>query len=152
MAGSQTYRPPLSACYCGAIIGGILHKTDRNKSKERQTWSMTVKIHALLITSGLLFAITGAAMADDHLFNAGVANDEGQNNHAPHLTGLFSGSTASTHSHATTTNPAGHSGDLANGQGSPFAGEERGTPSSAVHSEKTGPRGNAQHPDIISRS
>ena len=100
-------------------------------------------MNALLITSGLLFAITGAAMADDHLFNAGVDNDVGPKNHASHPTGLFSGSTASTRSHATTTNPAGHSGDLANGQGSPFAGEERGTPSSAVHSTKTGPNGNA---------
>jgi len=37
-----------------------------------------MKKHALLITSGLLLAITGAAMADDHLFNAGVENDIGQ--------------------------------------------------------------------------
>jgi len=102
-----------------------------------------MKKHALLITSGLLLAITGAAMADDHLFNAGVENDIGQKNNAPHLTGHFEGSTASFHSHATVTNKAGHSGDLANGQGSPFAGEHLGTPSSAVHSDKTGPRGNA---------
>jgi hypothetical protein len=105
-----------------------------------------MKIHALLITSGLLFAITGAATADDHLFNAGIANDEGQNNSAPHPTGLFAGSQASTHTHAATTNPAGHSGDLAPGRGSPFTGEERGTPSSEVgaeHSPHTGPSGNA---------
>ena len=72
-----------------------------------------MKKHALLITSGLLLAITGAAMADDHLFNAGVENDIGQKNNAPHLTGHFEGSTASFHSHATVTNKAGHSGDLA---------------------------------------
>jgi hypothetical protein len=106
-----------------------------------------MKLHALLITSGLLVAITGAATADDHLFNAGVANDEGPTNSAPHPTGLFDGSTASTHSQATTENPAGHSGDLAPGQGSPFTGEETKTPATdtdaANDHANAGPNGRA---------
>jgi len=55
-------------------------------------------------------AIAGTASADDHLFNA--------TNHGLSPTGQ-----------PFTTNPAGHSGDLAPGQGSPFSGEETKTPS-----------------------
>jgi hypothetical protein len=100
-------------------------------------------MHALLITGGLLFAITGAAMADDHLFNAGVDNPGPAKNNAGHPTGHFEGSTASLVSHATTTNKAGNGGDLANGQGSPFAGADRGTPSNDIGNGNPGPNGRA---------
>ena len=56
-----------------------------------------------------LTAVAGPARADDHLFNAlqhGLSPD-GQPFHE---------------------NKAGHSGDLAPGQGSPFTGEDRVTP------------------------
>ena len=58
----------------------------------------------------VLFAVLGgAALADDHLFQAtqhGLKPD----------------------SQPFSTNPAGHSGDLAPGQGSPFAGADQQTP------------------------
>jgi hypothetical protein len=68
-----------------------------------------------LTVSALLILPTGMAQADDHLFQA-------------QQRGLRSGSQASTVSHAFTTNRAGHSGDLAPGQGSPFTGRDRQTP------------------------
>jgi hypothetical protein len=42
-----------------------------------------MKMHALLITSGLLFVITGAAKADDHLFQA--TNNTHTHTHRPAL-------------------------------------------------------------------
>ncbi|TRC95520.1 hypothetical protein FJV76_01825 [Mesorhizobium sp. WSM4303] len=70
-----------------------------------------MKKHALILaaTGISLMAFTGLARADDHLVNAldhGLSPD----------------------SRAFTTNKAGHSGDLAPGQGSPFAGEDTRTP------------------------
>ena len=65
-------------------------------------------INVSLVTA-MLVALTGAASADDHLFEAqqhGLTSD----------------------SHAFQTNKAGHSGELAPGQGSPFTGEETKTP------------------------
>jgi hypothetical protein len=45
--------------------------TNRNHTEEGiRQGVLPMKMHALLITSGLLFAITGAAKADDHLFEA----------------------------------------------------------------------------------
>lgn len=65
----------------------------------------------LLILTGLsLAALTSAAIADDHLYEA-----------------LQHGLKAD--SQPFQTNPAGHSGDLAPGQGSPFAGGDTQTPS-----------------------
>jgi hypothetical protein len=72
-----------------------------------------------LIAAVSLIALQGIANADDHLFNA-------------QQHGLAPGGKAITQSRAFTTNRAGHSGDLAPGQGSPFRGEERQTPASAV--------------------
>lgn len=69
----------------------------------------------LIIASAAVLALGGLAQADDHLFNA-------------QQHGLSSGSQASSNTQAFTTNPAGHSGDLAPGQGSPFTGEETKTP------------------------
>ncbi|QND65484.1 hypothetical protein HB777_17320 [Mesorhizobium loti] len=71
-----------------------------------------MKTHApILAATGVSFlALTGLATADDHLFNA-----------------LQHG--LSTDGHPFTTNKAGHSGDLAPGQGSPFAGADTQTPS-----------------------
>ena len=74
-----------------------------------------MNIHRPLIFSASLIACVTVANADDHLFNA-------------QQHGLGSGSQASTHTHAFTENKAGHGGDLAPGQGSPFAGEETKTP------------------------
>jgi hypothetical protein len=68
------------------------------------------KTPILIIAGAALVAFAGVARADDHLFNA-----------TQH--GLKEGS------QPFQTNPAGHSGDLAPGQGSPFAGEETKTPS-----------------------
>jgi hypothetical protein len=70
-----------------------------------------MKKHALiLVATGVsLVAFAGFARADDHLFNAtqhGLSLD----------------------SQPFQTNKAGHSGDLAPGQGSPFVGEETKTP------------------------
>jgi hypothetical protein len=67
-----------------------------------------MKMHALLITSGLLFALTGAAKADDHLFQAT------NNIHTQH--GLTEDSTGFIH------------GDPAPGQGSPFTGLDQKIP------------------------
>ena len=82
-----------------------------------------MKLHAPLTASFIaavsLFAVHGVANADDHLFTA-------------QQHGLAPGGRAIAHSNAFTTNRAGHSGDLAPGQGSPFRGEERQTPASAV--------------------
>ncbi|MBZ9884269.1 hypothetical protein LB535_18115 [Mesorhizobium sp. CA10] len=64
----------------------------------------------LAAASASLIAFAGVARADDHLFNAeqhGLSPD----------------------SQPFQTNKAGHSGDLAPGQGSPFTGEETKTPS-----------------------
>ncbi|TIT20347.1 MAG: hypothetical protein E5W81_08225 [Mesorhizobium sp.] len=71
-----------------------------------------MKTHALILaaTGASLLAFTGLAKADDHLFDAlqhGLSPD----------------------SQPFQTNKAGHSGDLAPGQGSPFTGEETKTPS-----------------------
>ena len=70
-----------------------------------------MKKHALILaaTGVSLIAFAGLARADDHLFNAtqhGLSPD-GQ---------------------PFQTNKAGHGGDFAPGQGSPFAGEETKTP------------------------
>ncbi|TIP00496.1 MAG: hypothetical protein E5X76_02920 [Mesorhizobium sp.] len=70
-----------------------------------------MKKHMLIlaVTSVSLIAFAGFARADDHLFNAtqhGLSPD----------------------SQPFQTNKAGHSGDLAPGQGSPFTGEETKTP------------------------
>ncbi|ESY63313.1 hypothetical protein LB577_00215 [Mesorhizobium sp. B283B1A] len=70
-----------------------------------------MKTHALILaaTGASLFALTGIAKADDHLVNA-----------------LQHGLSAD--GHPFQTNKAGHSGDLAPGQGSPFAGADTQTP------------------------
>jgi hypothetical protein len=63
----------------------------------------------LIVTGATLIALAGLARADDHLFNAtlhGLKPD----------------------SQPFQTNKAGHSGDLAPGQGSPFTGEDTRTP------------------------
>ncbi|MGX5850008.1 hypothetical protein ACWGTO_23300 [Mesorhizobium sp. PL10] len=70
-----------------------------------------MKMHMfILAATGIsLMALNGLAWADDHLVNAldhGLSPD----------------------SHAFTINKAGHGGDLAPGQGSPFAGEDTRTP------------------------
>ena len=69
-----------------------------------------MRTRIIVIAGATLIALAGIARADDHLFNAtqhGLSPD-GQ---------------------PFQTNKAGHSGDLAPGQGSPFAGEETKTPS-----------------------
>jgi hypothetical protein len=68
-----------------------------------------------LIVGTSLIAFIGIAKADDHLFNA-------------QQQGLRPDGNAINHTHAFDINKAGHSGDLAPGQGSPFAGEEMKTP------------------------
>lgn len=70
-----------------------------------------MKKHALILaaTGVSLITFAGFVRADDHLFNAtqhGLSLD----------------------SQPYQTNKAGHSGDLAPGQGSPFTGEETKTP------------------------
>jgi hypothetical protein len=67
------------------------------------------KTPILIIAATAFIALAGIARADDHLFNA-----------TQH--GLKEGS------QPFQTNPAGRSGDLAPGQGSPFTGEETKTP------------------------
>ncbi|CAN7578379.1 hypothetical protein LJR255_004164 [Pararhizobium sp. LjRoot255] len=75
-----------------------------------------MKIHTLMTAAAVLLISTYAvAQADDHLFQA-------------QQHGLKSGSTASSTTHAFTTNSAGHSGTLAPGQGSPFTGHDTQTP------------------------
>jgi len=68
-----------------------------------------------LIVGTSLIAFTGLAKADDHLFEA-------------QQHGLSSDGNAINQTHAFEINKAGHSGDLAPGQGTPFAGEEMKTP------------------------
>ncbi|WP_246676253.1 MULTISPECIES: hypothetical protein [unclassified Mesorhizobium] len=71
---------------------------------------MKKRMLILAAASVSLIAFAGIARADDHLFNAeqhGLSPD----------------------SQPFQTNKAGHSGDLAPGQGSPFTGEETKTPS-----------------------
>lgn len=75
-----------------------------------------MKMHVPLIIGVSLIALGGVAKADDHLVNA---QDHG----------LSADGNAITHTHAFTENKAGNGGDLAPGQGSPFAGEETKTPS-----------------------
>jgi hypothetical protein len=75
-----------------------------------------MRMHALILAGALAIPLGGVALADDHLANA--------QSH-----GLSAGGTADSHNRAFTTNKAGHSGDLAPGQGSPFAGQDRQTPS-----------------------
>jgi hypothetical protein len=68
-----------------------------------------MRTRILIIGGAALLAFAAIARADDHLFNAtqhGLSED----------------------SQPFQTNRAGHSGDLAPGQGSPFAGEETKTP------------------------
>jgi hypothetical protein len=70
-----------------------------------------MKKHALILaaTGVSLITVAGFARADDHLFNAlqhGLSPD----------------------SQPFQTNKAGHSGDLAPGQGSPFVGADTRTP------------------------
>ena len=66
----------------------------------------------LLCAAVIIAVSSGIAKADDHLFQA-----------------LQHGLTEA--SQPFQTNKAGHSGDLAPGQGSPFAGEETQTPPTA---------------------
>jgi hypothetical protein len=64
----------------------------------------------LIVAGAVLAALAGFARADDHLFQAlqhGLTED----------------------SQPFQTNKAGHSGDLAPGQGSPFTGDDTQTPS-----------------------
>jgi hypothetical protein len=77
-----------------------------------------MKTHALIFAGASLLALTGLAKADDHLVNA-----------------LEHGLKAD--SQPFQTNKAGHSGDLAPGQGSPFAGEETKTPSTDTEAANT---------------
>jgi hypothetical protein len=78
-----------------------------------------MKKHALLVAAAAsLIALSGVAHADDHLFQA-------------QQHGL------SPNSAAFTTNPAGHSGELAPGQGSPFTGEETKTPATDTAAANT---------------
>ena len=75
-----------------------------------------MKMYTLMTASAaLLISLCAVAQADDHLFQA-------------QQHGLKSGSTASSATHAFTTNSAGHSGTLAPGQGSPFTGHDTKTP------------------------
>jgi hypothetical protein len=68
-----------------------------------------MKMTAIIIAGVSLIALAGIARADDHLV---TATEHG----------------LSLDSQPYQTNPAGHSGDLAPGQGSPFVGEETKTP------------------------
>jgi hypothetical protein len=69
----------------------------------------------LIAAASAVLATAGFAAADDHLFQA-------------EQSGLSAGSQGATHTHAYSTNSAGHSGDLAPGQGSPFSGHDAQTP------------------------
>jgi hypothetical protein len=80
-----------------------------------------MKMHALVIAAAGLIALTGMAKADDHLFDAqqhGLSED----------------------SRPFELNKAGHSGDLAPGQGSPFTGHDMQTP--ATETEKANENAN----------
>ena len=70
---------------------------------------MRTRALMLTIAGASLIAFAGLAKADDHLFTA--------TQHGLSPTGQ-----------PFTTNPAGHSGDLAPGQGSPFVGNDTKTP------------------------
>lgn len=68
-----------------------------------------MQTRTVILTAAALLALSGIAKADDHLVNAlehGLSPD----------------------AHPFTVNNAGHSGDLAPGQGSPFAGHDTQTP------------------------
>jgi hypothetical protein len=83
-----------------------------------------MKIRTLLITAASVIALSGAAMADDHLANA---QDHGLSGN-PNSQGA-----------ANSDNRPGqsdNSGTPAPGQGSPFSGEDTHTPSSATVEEK----------------
>jgi hypothetical protein len=113
--------PGLSYCYCLKYQLEYSVITNRNHTEEGiRQGVLTMKMHALLITSGLLFAITGAAKADDHLFEA-----------TQH--GLTETSTGFIH------------GDHAPGQGSPFTGADRGTPSVNTDTSEPNSVGAASH-------
>jgi len=73
---------------------------------------MKIRVPLALIS---VIAFAGIGHADDHLFQA-------------QQHGLSEGSKGAANSHAFTENPAGHSGDLAPGQGSPFTGHDTQTP------------------------
>ena len=92
-----------------------------------------MNIRSPLILRAMLIASITVANADDHLFNA-------------QQHGLQSGSKASGQTHAFTENTAGHSGDLAPGQGSPFAGEERKTP--ATDTDAANDHANVEEPRV----
>jgi len=68
-----------------------------------------MRFRNLILAAIATLAMAGMARADDHLFQA-----------------LQHGLT--TDSQPFQTNPAGHSGDLAPGQGSPFSGSDMQTP------------------------
>jgi len=70
-----------------------------------------MKTRTIAFAGAILVALAGFANADDHLFQA-EQHGLGDN----------------TNSKAFTVNPAGHSGELAPGQGSPFAGGDTKTP------------------------
>jgi len=70
-------------------------------------------VAACVIAGASLMALASIANADDHLFNAMQHGLSGK----------------SEDSHPFVANKAGHSGDLASGQGSPFAGADTQTPS-----------------------
>jgi hypothetical protein len=70
-----------------------------------------MNIHAPFIAVVTLMAFHGIANADDHLYQA---QQHGLNDNS--------------HTNAFTTNKAGHSGDLAPGQGSPYTGGDTQTP------------------------
>jgi hypothetical protein len=74
-----------------------------------------MKMRTSFIAGASLIALGGLANADDHLVQA-------------ELHGLSPDSQAFTRTQAFTESAAGHSGDLAPGQGSPFSGEETKTP------------------------
>ncbi len=67
----------------------------------------------VVLSALALFALAGLGRADDHLVQA---------------TDPAHGQGLSLDSQPYQTNPAGHSGDLAPGQGSPFTGAETKTP------------------------
>src|SRR4030095_6725528 len=85
---------------------GVAGDHKRNLAMEKRIY---------LIVGASLIACSGIAKADDHLFNA-------------QQHGLSADGNAINHAQAFDINKAGHGGDLAPGQGSPFAGEEQKTP------------------------
>jgi hypothetical protein len=76
-----------------------------------------MKALTITLAATALILLTAVAAADDHLFQA-------------QQHGLAAGSNGGTNSNAFVTNPAGHSGNDASGQGSPFTGNDTVTPSS----------------------